>query len=368
MFISPPISPCLSIPQLNERKGMKRRSVLLGLMASAAPRGPLRALPANPDVVVIGAGAAGLAAARILISNGFEVVVIEAAERIGGRAYTESSTFGLPYDHGCAWLQGPEGLPFVPLARQLGFGLVDHSNARDVLFVGDRRADRATQRQLDRTFARIEAAIDQDSDVAAASVIPAGLPMTAVAQSWIGPMDFGVDLANLSTGDVSAYEDYAYDYLVREGLGSLVAAYGQGLPVRLGTAATGIDWSGEGVRVETTAGTIAARACIVTVSTGVLGAGAIRFTPDLPLDKAQAIADVPMGLLTKIALQFDGTRFDLRENEFLTYVVPDAVPAEACYFLTFPTGHDIVVGFVGGSFGEDLSRAGEAAAVDLAIG
>jgi monoamine oxidase len=155
---------------------------------------------------------------------------------------------------------------------------------------------------------------------------------------------------------------------VREGLGTLVAAYGQSLPVRLGVAATGIDWSGEGVRVETTAGTIAARACIVTVSTGVLASGAIRFTPGLPQDKAQAIDDVPMGLLTKIALQFDGSRFGLGESDFLTYAVPDTVPAEACYFLTFPTGHDVIVGFVGGRFGWDLSREGQAAAVDFALG
>jgi monoamine oxidase len=340
----------------------------MGLGAAVLPGGVVRALPANPDVVVIGAGAAGLAAARVLEGNGLEVVVVEAADRVGGRAYTESATFGLPYDHGCAWLQGPEGLALVDLARARGFGLVDHSNARDVLYAGDRRADAATRRQLDRTYAAIEAAIEHDADVAAADVIPAGLPLTAVAQSWMGPMDFGVDFRDLSTGDVMAYEDHDYDYLVREGLGTLVVAHGEGLPVRLGAAVTGIDWSGEGVRVETTAGTIAARACIVTVSTGVLASGAIRFTPALPPAKAQAIADVPMGLLTKIALQFDGERFGLGDSEFLTYVVPDEVPAEACYFLTFPAGHNVVVGFVGGSFGWDLSAAGEAAAVDFALG
>ena len=75
-----------------------------------------------------------------------------------------------------------------------------------------------------------------------------------------------------------------------------------------------------------------------------------------------------MGLLLKIALQFDGDRFGLNPNDFLTYAVPDEVPARATYFLTWPTGSDLAVGFAGGSFGWDLSRAGEAEAVDFALG
>ncbi|WP_240932648.1 flavin monoamine oxidase family protein [Pelagibius litoralis] len=328
-----------------------------------------RALPASPDVVVIGAGAAGIAAARRLIAGGRSVIVIEAADRIGGRAYTESTTFGVPYDQGCAWLQGPDDLPQVSLARELGFKLVDHDNARDVLFSGNGRASRTERRQYDRAFAHLEDALEEaEGDVAASTVVPSDMPLSAVAQTWMGPLDFGVDLTDLSTADYNVYADEEVNYLVREGLGTLVAGLGTGLPVQLGTAATGVDWSGDGVRVETTAGTIEARACIVTVSTGVLASGAIRFTPELPASKAQAIDDVPMGLLTKIALQFDGERFGLTESDFLTYVIPNEVPAEACYFLTFPTGWDIAVGFVGGSFGWDLSRAGEAAAVDFALG
>jgi len=65
-------------------------------------------LPTTRDVVVIGAGAAGLSAARTLIGAGKTVVVIEAADRVGGRAYTESETFGVPYDHGCFNVMAPK--------------------------------------------------------------------------------------------------------------------------------------------------------------------------------------------------------------------------------------------------------------------
>ncbi len=327
-----------------------------------------RAQPTNPDVVVIGAGAAGIAAAHRLIAGGKTVVVIEAADRIGGRAYTEADSFGVPFDQGCSWLQGPRsGVPQVGLARELGFTLIDHNGADEVLYVGDRPANSAELSAYQRAYEQIEARVYGIGDVSAASRLPADLPFSAEAQSWIGPMDFGVDFADLSTGDMNSYGSYAYNYLVKEGLGTLVVAHGQGLPIRTGVAATAIDWSGEGVRVDTTDGTISAAVCIVTVSTGVLASGAIKFTPALPVEKAEAIADVPMGLLAKIALKFDGERFGLRENDFLTYAVPNDVPAEACYFLTWPAGIDVAVGFVGGQFGWDLSRADEAEAVDFAL-
>lgn len=345
-----------------------RRAVLAGLAASAAWPALAPAQTPNPDVVVIGAGAAGIAAARRVIASGRSVQVIEAADRIGGRAFTDTATFGVPYDHGCAWLQGPSDLPHLKAARDLGMTLHNHDTARDVFYVGDSRASRTAQSQYDRAYARLQTALDTDADVSAASLAPLTHPMDAVAHTWTGPMDFGVDLADLSTADVNAYPDFDVNYLVREGLGSLVAHLGRALPVRLKTAATGVDWSGAGVRVHTTQGTIDARAVIVTVSTGVLASGAIDFTPPLPASKAQAIDDVPMGLLTRIGLQFDGARFGLSENDFLTYAVPNQLPAKASYFLTFPTGHDIVVGFVGGQFGWDLSRAGQAAAVDFALG
>lgn len=345
-----------------------RRTVLAGMAASAAWPHLTLAQTTNPDVVVIGAGAAGIAAARRVIASGKTVQVIEAADRIGGRAYTESDTFGVPYDHGCAWLQGPADLPHMQAAQDLGAALQDASNAGEAFYVGDRRATYTEQSQSDRAYARLYAALDTDADVSAASLAPLKQPMDAVAQTWTGPMDFGVDLVDLSTADYNAYPDYAVNYLVREGLGTLVAHLGRALPVALNTAATVVDWSGDGVRVETTQGTIQTRAVIVTVSTGVLASGAITFTPALPAAKQDAINDVPMGLLTRIGLQFDGERFGLKENDLLTYAVPNEIPAEACYFLTFPTGHDIAVGFVGGAFGWELSRAGEAEAVDFALG
>jgi phytoene dehydrogenase-like protein len=94
------------------------------------------------DVVVVGAGAAGLAAAKTLAAEGVACVVIEAMGRIGGRAHTSSSEFGVPFDVGCAWLHAADRNPFFPEAQAAGWTLQHHAMGLDHLYFGDRRADR----------------------------------------------------------------------------------------------------------------------------------------------------------------------------------------------------------------------------------
>ena len=354
-----------------DRTNLTRRHLLAGGLAATALPAWARALPKDPDVVVVGAGAAGLAAARTLIAEGKSVVVIEAADRIGGRAWTESGTFGVPFDHGCSWISAARGNPFAALARQWNFGLVDHSSAGEALFVGSRRANDAELKAYDSSWGAVQGALyeagSKGLDVPAASVIPEGPPFSGVSQTWIGPMDWGVDFWDLSTKDYFEAADALPSYMVRQGHGALVARLGEGLPVQLRVPAQKIDWSGTGVSVETPAGGLRAKACIVTVSTGVLAAGSIRFDPPLPERKQEAVANLPMGLLAKVALQFDGARFGLAENHRLSYQTGNAMPAEACYFLTWPFGQDLMIGFVGGAFGWELSAAGQEAAVDFAL-
>lgn len=352
---------------------MSRRSWLAGGLAlSTLPLHRAYAIPTDPDVVVIGAGSAGLAAARTLIAQGKSVVIVEGADRIGGRAYTESDTFGVPFDHGCSWITASSGNPYADLARKWDFELFDHSSPGEAFFVEGKRANSKQRKTYDHAWSTIQSALTKSGrdglDVAASSVIPKDLEYSAICQSWIGAMDWGVDFKNLSTRDNWLSAEANPNLMIKQGHGALVARLGDGLPVRLNTPATKVDWSGQGVAVETSAGTIRAKACIVTVSTGVLAAETIRFDPVLPDWKRSAIDNLPMGLLAKVALQFDGERFGLTSNNWLTYWVPDEVPAEASYFLTWPFDFDVMIGFVGGEFGWQLSAAGQNEAVDFALG
>jgi monoamine oxidase len=155
--------------------------------------------------------------------------------------------------------------------------------------------------------------------------------------------------------------------IVRGGLGDFIARRIGGMagPVALGTPARRIAWD-DGVRVETPAGTIRARAAIVTVSTGVLAAGGIVFTPALPDAVQGAIDGLPMGLLSKVALRAAGDdRLGLPASCSVDRQV--AEPDDAAMSLHFwPGGQDHMVGFFGGRIAWEIAREGEQAAEDFA--
>jgi monoamine oxidase len=353
-------------------KASDRRSFLAGLLATTTLPAWARAQPANPDVVIIGAGAAGLAAAYALAARGLTFVLIEAKHRIGGRAFTDTTSFGVPFDHGCSWLHQSDRNPFTPIARRDGFTLRPHDDEGEAIFVGAARATAAEETAYSNAWHAANGTLQRlgrtGQDIAPGPEMPVALPWSHVSNSWIGPLSMGVDVEDFSALDWWHLDDTAPNLMIREGYGTLVAHYGAGLPVSLSTPASLVRWGGPGVVVETPSGTIAARACILTVSTGVLAAESIRFDPPLPPEKRDAIAGLPMGLLAKIALQFRGTRLDLTPDEWLTYAATDEA---LVYFLTWPFDMDLMIGFVGGRFGWELSATvateGEAAAIDFAL-
>lgn len=327
--------------------------------------------PTNPDVVIIGAGAAGLGAARKLIKKGHSVVIVEAADRVGGRAWTQSESFGMPVDMGCSWISGAHKNRFAKLGRKRGFTLVEHTNAATALFVDGRPATAKEMDDYDTAFSKVEKAMakagKKGRDLPASDVIPRDLPFLGAAKAWMGPMDYGMDYEDISTLDDYLSANDQPSYIVAEGLGTLVATLAIDIPISLNTTVSLVDTSGQGVRVETGAGTITARSCIVTVSNGVLASNAIRFNPPLPVAKQAAIHDLPMGLLIKVPLLFDGARLGLKDNEWMSYDIPDTSPTQACFFITWPFGYDYVFGNIGGAFGWELSREGPEATVDFAL-
>ncbi|MEX2202080.1 MAG: NAD(P)/FAD-dependent oxidoreductase [Dongiaceae bacterium] len=356
-------------PARGDRTGINRRRFLAALLAGATLPLWARAQSTNPDVVIVGAGAAGLAAARALAEAGLTFVLIEAKDRIGGRAFTDTTSFGLPFDHGCSWLHHSDRNPFTPIAEAAGFTLLPHDDAGEAVFVDDRPASDEEMSAFDDAWDAAIGAVRKvgvsGEDIAPGPSMPVNLPWSNVSKSWIGPLSMGADVEDFSAHDWWALDDTDPDLMVREGYGTIVALYGKDVPVSLSTPATLVRWGGSGVSVETPSGTINAKTCIVTVSTGVLASEAIRFDPPLPVEKQEAIAGLPMGLLAKIPLQFEGTRFGLTPNDWLSYAANDE---RLCYFLNWPFDMDLMIGWVGGRFGWELSAAGEDAAVDFGLG
>jgi monoamine oxidase len=260
----------------------------------------------NPDVLVIGAGAAGIAAARYLQDAGVDTLLIEARDRVGGRARTIPHT-GAALDLGCGWLHSARRNSWTEVARTANFTIAtDTANWgeqwRDLGFPPDEQA--AFGRAWDAWEGRARAAADGSDQPLSAFVSPdeRWRPMLDALSGYIN----GANLSDVSLHDWLAYEAAATDdnWALREGYGTLVAQHVADLPIRLNTAASHIDHSGANLRVTTTAGTITALAVIVAVPTPVLADERVRFSPALP-DKHAAAAALPLGIADKAFLAVD---------------------------------------------------------------
>jgi monoamine oxidase len=342
---------------------LTRRAFAGAAVATAAGIVPRPSFAADPDVIVIGAGMAGIAAARAVMEAGRTAVLIEARDRIGGRTYTESHSFGFPHDHGAAWFEAVEHNPLVPLARGLSFQLVPDPETLSV-YIDGRQADAERYERIQRDAERrIDRVARSSGDVAVSAALQAGDSLERLAYAQIGPLDAGVELNRLSALDYNRQADGGL-LLPAAGMGAFVQAYGAGLPVRLGVRAQRIDWSGSGVSVETSAGTLRAPVAIVTVPVGVLAAGDIAFSPPLPVEKQEAIAGLPMGSFNRIALRFDRRVID--EKPFTTLNALTRT-GDAIYAMLRPFQREFAIVCVGGDHGRALEAKGQQAMVDFAI-
>jgi monoamine oxidase len=330
------------------------------------------------DVVVIGAGLAGLGAATALHQGGRRALVLEAAGRIGGRAWTTNppELGGVWFDMGAVWLHNAEINPLVPIARAAGETLLRSDELRhERTFVGAREATPDEYAEFAAEWDRYEAkagAILSEVDDAPLAAVARALPddlWAVTVETWEGPIICCADADEMSLRDWHSNVLSGSNLVPQGGIGAFVARrLGEGLDIRLGTPATHVAWGGPQVRVETPTGAITAHSAIVTVSTGVLSAGAIRFDPPLPSTTEAAIHAMPMGLALKVALRATGPdRLDLPLHCSLDRQVRrsgDPTMAFQCW----PYKRDYVQGWIGGPAAWELARAGEAAAVDFALG
>ena len=267
--------------------------------------------PSDPDVLVIGAGCAGIAAARALAARGRSCVVLEGGARVGGRAFTESASLGVPLDHGASWLHQADDNPLTPLARALGIALIDHDAVRDRRLFAFGRFATASERHSfalaeDAFWAAVEAAaLDGAPDRMAAEAAPRGGVWDATVAHWEGAQICAAELSRMSLHDFAATALDGPNLITRGGIGGLVAQLAEGLPIRLDAPVERLRWGSRGVTAEGAFGAVAAKAAIVTVSTGVLAAGGIAFDPPLPAATQAAIHALPLGLLTKITFRAD---------------------------------------------------------------
>lgn len=349
------------------RRDFLSASAALAMTPALGGRAGAAALPREADIVVIGAGAAGIAAARRIMAANRKVIVVEAAGQIGGRCQTDTTTFDVPFDRGARWMHNPETNPMIRLARLAGLEINTAPSGQKIR-IGRRFARAGETEEFLAALVRANRAIDdasRRSDVSCGSVVPKDLgDWAGTAEFVLGANFAGKDLKDLSVVDKVRAQDRNMAIACRQGLGTLIAKLGEQVPLSLSSPANRISWSSRDVAVETPSGKIAARAAIVTVSSNVLAAGNIKFAPDIPKRALDAAARLNLGSYDRIALQMPGNPLGLARDD----IIIEQSNSTRTALLYANIGSSSLCSIdVAGSFGRDLSAQGEKAMVAFGL-
>lgn len=257
---------------------------------------------ADVDVIVVGAGPAGLSAALQLTAGGLSVAHVEARDRIGGRTHTIAIGRHSGIDAGAHWLHARHANPLAREAKRLGIAL-NTADKWPIVIDGDEILGTWGQMKLWRAWRKIDKAIvriaDDNPDASAGAAYDRNDRWQALAGELHGTHACGTPLENVSVADFSNAID-SEDRFVEGGFGALVAAAGAGASPSLGVTVTRVRAIAGGVEAETTAGTIAGRTILLTIPTTLIASGAIVFEPGLPESHLEAAHDLPHGAYERL--------------------------------------------------------------------
>lgn len=315
------------------------------------------------EVLIVGGGAAGIAAGRTLHDAGVDCQIVEARDRLGGRAWTVTGG-GYPIDLGCGWLHSGSENPWTEIAKKQGltidqtpppwirssnpvnFSLPEQANFRDALL---------------SFFDRQGELPEHGPDIAAASLLQP-------YERWnnlIGAVSTflsGAEPEHLSARDFSRYHDNGVNWRVVEGYGTAIVGHAEGVSTVLGCAVKQIDRRGKRLSVETERGTIAADAVILTLPSNLIAEDAVRFLPALP-EKTEAAAALPLGVNDKLFLALSDAEEFEKDSRLFGRV--DSTATAAYHFRPF--GRPQIEVYFGGSLAADLEKGGEGAFVEFAV-
>lgn len=295
---------------------LNRRALVGGLAASTLASSVHAGTVTDTDVIIIGAGYAGISAARQLKALGIRAVILEARDRVGGRAFTDTQSLGRKFDKGPYWLHHKATNPMVPIAKAAGIGLTESAYTNMAVFDDGAisqamtlekfiQAGEAAERKMLSPFARLK-------DRPLGSIVPG----TDLGQKYIRNV-FAVEMGD--NPDLVSLQGYynleaGEDLIPATGMGGLIISLSDGLDIRLNCPVSHVAWKeAHGVTAQGPFGRLTARKIIVTVSTGVLAKGAMRFDPALPLATQEAISNLPMGAFEKVGMMLNQPMPDLPE-------------------------------------------------------
>jgi len=350
-------------------RAVNRRAFLAGSAAVVAA--PVLAAPAvqpDFDVLIVGAGAAGIAAARRVAAAGRRFVVLEASERWGGRCFTDMRTFRIPYERGARWIYMPDVNPLAKLALKAGLDIYPMP-AGQRLRIGLRDAREGETEDFFANLVRCNRGISDAArgkvDVSCAQALPNDLGDWRPTMEFVlGNFGCGKALSDISAMDLAKSAEREVAAFCRQGLGTLVGKLAFGSPIQFSSPVTRIAWGDRLVEAETRGTLLTARAAIVTASTAVLASGKIKFQPGLPARHAEAIGKLGLGSYEHVAIEFAGNPLGLRSDDL---IFEKAADPRTAALLGNVSGSRLCVVEVAGRLAADLAGDGEAAMTTFAI-
>jgi monoamine oxidase len=313
-------------------------------------------LSSEVDVAIIGAGAAGLGAYSALAGQGLSVLILEARDRIGGRALTSYLPGGIIFDAGCEWLHSADHNAFVPIANALHFDLAEappHWGEQSYTVNFPLAEQRDFHAAMEAFYSRLEAASKLPADTSAAVWLEAGNrwnPLIDAVSCYVN----GSELSAVSVYDAESYFETVLNWRVREGYGALISAYGACCNVAFQTCVSGIDHTARPIKLETSRGTVRADRVIYTLPTTLIAEEAVRFRPPLP-QKVTASNGLPLGYAEKVMLAIDEPEMFPEEGHLFGAINR----TETGSYDLRPLGQPCIEAFFGGSFARDLEAAGQ---------
>jgi monoamine oxidase len=323
---------------MHRRDFLKIFGLTLMVSANSACREESQGYTATPNkkrIVIIGAGLSGLAAAQELNRWGHEVIVVEARERIGGRIWTSTQWADMPLDFGATWIHGPQGNPLTDLAEQINAKRFTTSYEKSVTYnTSGKPLSKAEEVRMEdlreQVFTALKKAQDRDNDASIRQVIKPLIDRFnessetyrfinfilsgAIEQEYSGSVEqlsvHWYDSAKTFDGD---------DVLFAQGFKVIPEFLAQGLQIELGQVVKEIQWQRSPIRVITQKAEFIADHVVVTLPLGILQAKRVRFSPELPRSKQNAIAKLGMGVLNKCYLRFPEV-FWSADADWLEYV------------------------------------------------
>jgi monoamine oxidase len=357
------------------------------LASSEANIASKKRMIATAEVIVIGAGIAGLSAASNLQKQGKKVVILEARERIGGRIWTDHSWNNLSLDLGATWIHGIKNNPITELVQNFNIKTTPTNYDSHLLYgeEGNLLTD-AQQDKIDTRFEKLLNSINnyrsklaksESEDISLEQAfgmlfatrklsVKESLELNYTINSVI-EHEYATDISDLSLYNWDQDDELnGGDALLPDGYDQVTKVLAEGLDIRLNHVVQRVEYSSRGVRVITNHGTHEAEQAIITLPLGVLKKDVIEFSPPLPERKQAAIKRLGMGVLNKVYLRFSEVFWD-KDSDMLGFISENKGKWSEFLNIYKYTNKSVLLGFNAGKYGLETERLTDKEIVEAAM-